>query len=130
MSARYVRGFGSALSALVVVGAALVTAPTAWAAPPSNDNRADATVVDPPQSLTGTLVEATLEASQDSSNCGDTDGSVWYHFTAPPRGAVVLQFDAAGEMDATVDLYKQVRSKLTWVDCDCQRLAGQGHHRP
>jgi len=125
MSARYVRGFGSALSALVVVGAALVTAPAAWAAPPSNDNRADAALVDPPESLTGTLVEATLEPSQDSSNCGDTDGSVWYHFTAPPRGAVVIQLDAAGEMDATVDLFKQVRSKLTWVDCGASDSQGK-----
>jgi hypothetical protein len=125
MSAPYVRGFGSALSALVVVAAALATAPAAWAAPPSNDNRADAALVDPPQSLTGTLVEATLEPSEDTSNCGATDGSVWYHFTMPARGAVVLQLDAAGEMDATVDLYKQVRSKLTWVDCDASDSQGK-----
>ena len=45
-------------------------------------------VVDPPQSLTGTLVDATLEATDDASSCGATDGSVWYHFTAPPRGSV------------------------------------------
>ena len=125
MSARQVRGFGSALSALVVAGAVLVTAPTAWAAPPSNDDRAEATMVDPPQSVTGTLVEATLEATDDSSSCGATEGSVWYHFTAPPRGSVVLQLDAAGEMDATVDLYKQVRSKLTWVDCDAGDSQGK-----
>jgi hypothetical protein len=125
MSARQVRGFGSALSALVVAGAVLVTAPTAWAAAPSNDNRADATLVDPPQSLTGTLVEATLEATDDSSSCGATDGSVWYHFTAPPRGSVVIQFDAGGAMDATVDLYKQVRSKLTFVDCDYSDSKGK-----
>jgi hypothetical protein len=125
MSARHVRGFGSALSALLVVGAVLVTAPTAWAAPPSNDNRAEATLVDPPQSLTGSLVDATLEATDDSSSCGATDGSVWYHFTAPPRGSVVIQFDAAGTMDSTVDLYKQVRSKLTWVDCDASDSKGK-----
>ena len=101
MSARHLRVLGSALSVLVVLGAALAATPAAWAAPPSNDNRADATLVDPPQSLTGTLVEATLEATQDASSCADTDGSVWYHFTAPPRGAVVIQLDAAGEMDAT-----------------------------
>lgn len=117
MSARYARGLGSALCALVVVSATFVLAPPASAAPPSNDDRGDAIKVDPPQSLTGTLVEATLEATQDSSECGDTDGSVWYHFTAPDRGSVVLLLDAAGEMDATVDLYKQVRSKLSFVDC-------------
>ena len=30
---------------------------------------------------------------------------------------IVIQLDAGGEMDATVDLYKSVRSKLTFVDC-------------
>jgi hypothetical protein len=117
MSTRHDRRIGAALSVLVVVGAALAAAPAAWAAPPSNDSRAAAATVDPPQSVTGTLVDATLEATQDSSSCSGTDGSVWYHFTAPPRGAVVIQLDAAGEMDGTVDLYRQVRSKLTFVDC-------------
>ena len=63
MSARHVRGFGSALSALVVAGAVLVTAPTAWAAPPSNVVLAEATMLDPPQSVPGTLEPApVLEA--------------------------------------------------------------------
>jgi hypothetical protein len=108
---------GSALSVLTVLGATLAIAPSASAAPPSNDDRADAALVDPPRSLAGTLVEATLEPTSDASSCAGTDGSVWYHFTAPPRGAIVIQLDAGGEMDATVDLYKQVRSKLTFVDC-------------
>jgi hypothetical protein len=112
------------MSALVVLGAMVATAPSAWAAPPANDNRADATLVQPPQSLTGTVVEATLEATNDSSGCGATDGSVWYHFTAPPRGAIVIQLDAGGEMDATVDLFKQVRSKLTFVDCRASDAQG------
>lgn len=93
------------------------TAPT-WAAPPSNDNRADATRLQLPADVTGTLVDATLETSNDWASCGTgTDASVWYRFTAPKRGAVIVQLDAAGEMDATVDLYKQVRSKLQSVDC-------------
>ena len=117
MSARYARGLGSALSVLIALSATFAMAPSAWAAAPSNDNRGDAIKVHPPESVTGTLVEATLEPTNDFSNCSSTDGSVWYHFTAPPRGAIVIQLDAAGEMDATVDLYKQVRSKLTFVDC-------------
>jgi hypothetical protein len=117
MSARCARALGSALSVLVVSSATLALAPSAWAAPPSNDNRADAIKVHPPQTLNGTLVDATLEPTSDFSECNDTDGSVWYHFTAPDRGSVVIQLDAAGKMDATVDLFKQVRSKLTWIDC-------------
>ena len=102
---------------MVVLSATFALAPAASAAAPSNDNRADATRVRPPQRLSGTLVDATLEATHDTSGCAETDSSVWYHFTAPARGAIVVQMNAAGQMDATVDLYKQVRSKLTLVDC-------------
>lgn len=118
MRARRVMRIGSGLATLVVVGAALATAPSAWAAAPTNDNRADALELAPPQSVTGTLVEATLETVNDTSNCGSTDSSVWYRFTGPPRGDIVVQLDAAGEMDATMDLYKVVRSKLSWAGCD------------
>jgi hypothetical protein len=125
MSTRYARGLVSALSALVVLSATVALAPAASAAAPTNDNRANAIDVDPPQSVTGTLVEATLEATQDSSACAGTDGSVWYHFTAPTRGSIVILLDAAGEMDATVDLYRQVRSKLTSVACDASDADGK-----
>ena len=125
MSARFARRLGSALSVLIVWSAMFALAPAAWAAAPSNDNRADAIRVHPPQSLTATLVDATLEATNDFSECAGTDSSVWYHFTAPDRGAIVVQLDAGGEMDATVDLFKQVRSKLTWVDCGATDSDGQ-----
>jgi len=92
--------------------------PPAWAAPPANDNRADATRLQLPADVTGTLVDATIETTNDWSSCGPgTDASVWYRFTAPKRGAVIVQMDAAGEMDATIDLYRQVRSKLQSVNC-------------
>src|SRR4051794_7674852 len=115
MSERFARALGPALSVLVVLSATFALAPSAWAAPPSNDDRVNAIKVHPPESVTGTLVEATLEVTSDFSNCAGTDSSVWYHFSAPDRGSVVLLFDAAGEMDATVDLYKHVRSKLNFV---------------
>ncbi|MGC4108902.1 MAG: hypothetical protein QM747_00405 [Nocardioides sp.] len=102
---------------VAVLASTLLGQPAAWAAPPVNDNRADEVLLTPPQSVTGTLVEATLEVSDDSSACAGTDSSVWYRFSAPSRGAVVVELDAGGEMDATVDLYRQVRSKLSLVDC-------------
>lgn len=106
----------SAISGLAVVGGLLIAPPT-WAAPPSNDSRANATTVTPPQTVTGTLVDATKETINDESSCGSTDASVWYRFSAPKNGAIIVQVDAAGTMDATVDLYRQVRSKLTVIDC-------------
>lgn len=125
MSTRRIQAMEVLVSGLLVVGVGVVTAPAAWAAAPSNDNRSDAVQVHPPQTLTGTLAEATLEATNDTSQCGGTDASVWYHVTASEVGALVIQLDAAGEMDATVDLYKQVRSKLTWVDCASSDALGK-----
>ena len=120
MSKRLISG----TSGLALAASALFAAP-AWASPPSNDNRADATRINPPQTVAGTLVDATLEPSQDTSNCGETDASVWYRFTAPKSGAVIVQFDAAGEMDATVDVYRQVRSKLTYINCEATDDRGE-----
>jgi hypothetical protein len=114
------------VSGLMALGVTALTAPAAWAAPPGNDARVDAIALDPPQTVTGTLVEATATDTNDFSNCAGTDGSVWYRFTGPARGEAVLQLDAAGDMDATVDLFKQVRSTFTPVDCrptDDQGLA-------
>ena len=125
MSTRYARGLAPALSVLVVLSATLALAPSASAAVPSNDDRVNATKVHPPESLTGTLVEATLEPTNDVSNCAGTDSSVWYHFTAPDRGAIVVQMDANGTMDSTVDLFKQVRSKLSFVDCNITDANGK-----
>jgi hypothetical protein len=125
MSTRHARGLAPALSVLVVLSATLALAPSASAAVPSNDDRVNATKVHPPESLTGTLVEATLEPTNDVSNCAGTDSSVWYHFTAPGGGAIVVQFDAAGKMDSTVDVYKQVRSKLNFVDCSATDSDGK-----
>jgi hypothetical protein len=113
------RRFLSGTTAGLVVAGLMVATP-AWAAPPTNDNRADATRLQLPADVTGTLVDATLETTitNDWSSCGQgTDASVWYRFTAPKRGAVIVQMDAAGEMDATVDLYRQVRSKLQSLNC-------------
>jgi hypothetical protein len=103
-------------SGIAVVAGVLMTPPV-WAAAPSNDNRADATRLSPPEKVTGTLVDATLEPVNDSSSCATTDASVWYRFGAPKAGAIIVTLDAAGDMDATVDLYRQVRSKLVSVDC-------------
>lgn len=108
-------------SAMAVVLSGLVGATTSWAAPPGNDNRADAQVVVPPERVKGTLVEATQEFDGlDFSRCSrrGSDTSVWYRFTAPERGSIVIELDAAGDMDATVDLFERVRSQLNFVDCD------------
>ena len=113
----------SAVAGLAVISGVLMT-PPAWADPPSNDSRANAIRLSPPEKVTGTLVDATLEPTNDFGGCSSTEASVWYRFTAPKGGAVIIALDAAGDMDATVDLFLQVRSKLTPVDCADTNSAG------
>ena len=46
-----------------------------------------------------------------------TDASVWYRSAAPARGADIVRVDAAGDLDAKVDIFKRNRSKLSFEDC-------------
>ena len=65
--------------AAAIVGAAvLVVAPAAMAAPPPNDNRANATPIGASASVSGSTAGATTEASDPSTFCGRTDGTLWY----------------------------------------------------
>ncbi len=118
------KGFISIVSAIAVTGGLTLAQQPGWAAAPDNDDRADAIRVDPPQTVRGTLVDATLEPGIDDSSCTETDASVWYRFKAPKRGAIVLDLDAAGEMDAVIDLYRQVRSRYDEVNCEVTDSAG------
>jgi hypothetical protein len=108
------------LSAAVLATAA----PSALAAPPDNDLRVNATRINPPGTVQGTLEDATVQDNEADSFCDSTDGSVWYKFTAPASGKVIIQFDAAGDLDATVDLYQQERSQLNSIDCESSDKKG------
>lgn len=105
------------LSSSALAMSALMLAPPASAAPPTNDNRADAQVLTLPANVDGTLVDATWETNEPYGGCAPTEASVWYRFTAPKRGSVIIQLEAAGEMDAVLELYRQTRSKLEYLEC-------------
>lgn len=96
----------------------------ALAEPPPNDQRADATALEPPTSVTGTLVEATHEEGEPVS-CGSPAESVWYRFTAPAGGRMVVLLDTAGELDAVIDIYRRARSETLPVDCRATDQRGQ-----
>lgn len=96
----------------------LLPAAPALAAPPANDNRANAQVITPPDTVDGTVTEATVEPFEGGGGfCQSGDSSVWYRFTAPPRGSVIIQLDAGGNLDATVDVFQPERSNLNFQDC-------------
>jgi hypothetical protein len=117
------------LSAMVLTStmalAGLVAPAGALAAPPPNDEREDATQLNPPGSTTGTLVDATAEAGEPSA-CGSPDeASVWYRFTQPAGGRLVILVDTAGDLDAVVGLFHRVRSELQSVECQTTNRSGQ-----
>ena len=72
---------------LAVLAGSFVTAAPALAAPPPNDNFASAeAITGTTASLSGTTVQATLEAGEPNHFAGN--GSVWYSWT-PPQNMVV-----------------------------------------
>jgi len=93
-------------------------APAAMAAPPANDDRANASPLTLPATVRGTTVDSTLEPGEPFSCAGPIGGSVWYSLSAPSAARdLVLELDAAGDLDATVDVYRRDRSQLTSLTC-------------
>jgi hypothetical protein len=96
----------------------LLRASTADAAPPPNDARAAAQPLGSlPADVRGTTVGATVDADEPPSGCAATTGSVWYAFTAAESRSIVIALDAAGDLDAAVDVFARERSQLTGVAC-------------
>jgi hypothetical protein len=107
-------------AAIAVIAAAsmLAFAAAARAAPPANDSRAAPQPLGAlPALVRGTTVGATLEPDEPGAGCAGIKGSVWYSFTAPTTRDLVVAVDAAGDMDAVVELFVRERSQITSVDC-------------
>lgn len=98
----------------------------ALAAPPSNDDRADAAQLTLPANVRGTTQEATLEESESelAPNCGAVRGSVWYSIPAGAARRVAVRVAAAGDLDAVINVYRPVRSQLEEVACEATDRSG------
>jgi len=103
--------------ALTIALLAIVAA-TAQAAAPTNDDRADATAIEPPATVRGNTSEATLEDGEATSGCSDSRSSVWYEIRPGPARRLALRLNAGGDLDAVMDVYSRRRSQLTPVRCD------------
>ena len=103
-----------AVAAVMTLG----VASPALAAPPPNDARAAAQSLGTlPASVRGTTVGATLETGEVPSGCSGTKNSVWYAFTADSGRSILIALDAAGDLDATIDVYERQRSQVTQLTC-------------
>src|SRR3954449_5573273 len=90
---------------VAVVTAALALALPAAAAPPANDDRADAQSITLPANVTGTTAEATRETNEPTERCQSSAGSVWYSYAAPANGRVAIDLQAQGKLDAAVEVF-------------------------
>lgn len=103
--------------AAVVATAFLLLPAAASAAPPSNDNRANARELSLPASVTGTTVDSTLETDEPGS-CAALKGSVWYSLTAASDQRIVTSLNNAGNLDGTLQVFERRRSQLRPVLCE------------
>ncbi|OWY61755.1 hypothetical protein B7486_62105, partial [cyanobacterium TDX16] len=94
------------LVAGVVLLGLLAGTGVAAAAPPSNDDFADATVLGASGSLTGSNVDATSEAGEPDHGitANGIDASVWYRWTAPADGFLVVS-TRGSDFDTVVGVY-------------------------
>jgi hypothetical protein len=111
------------LTALVV----LVFAAPALAAPPPNDNRADAQSLPTfPSTAHGTTAEATVERLDPQvSRCGRVDATTWYRIDAAPDGTIVATVQAAGQLAPVVRIYRRFSSRIEEVACGTAKAGGK-----
>jgi hypothetical protein len=87
------------LAATLVIGAS-----SAWAAPPANDDFANAEpLTGMSDSASGTNVEATMESGEPSHG-GQGGASIWYRWTAPRTGPFKLE-TCGSDFDTVVAVY-------------------------
>ncbi|HEX7303250.1 hypothetical protein [Lentzea sp.] len=113
------------IGAAVALTAALLHG-TAHAAPPSNDDFADATTI---SSLPFTSTVDTRDgaaADDDPTTCDWGTSSVWYRYTAPADGFVRMTTDRPDGENPTLSAYTGTRGALTWTPGACKYPHGGG----
>ena len=113
---------------VVLLALALLLVPPAAAvadAPDNDDRDSAARVPRLPATLDGTLQEAGVEGAEAPSPCAASSGSVWYRLDAGVSRRVVVRLAAAGDLDATIDVYARLRSQQRLLTCDVGDVHGR-----
>jgi len=115
----------AALSALLIAAACVAGAAARTAEPPSNDDRANAQVVESfPATIDGTTVGATVERlDPQKSQCGTVESTVWYRINQAPDGTIALAVSGTG-LAAVVRVYNVTKSGITELDCAATKASG------
>jgi hypothetical protein len=84
------------------------------ALPPDNDERSEAAQISGlPATRRGTTLGAT---GDDYRGCGMSGGGVWYRFTGPRTGRVLVRL-TTGERDGVVAAFRRERSNIDEIGC-------------
>jgi hypothetical protein len=112
---------------LLAAGASAETGSPSTPPPPANDALSNAQAIHSlPATVNGTTVGATIEAGEHESSCRQaTSNSVWYSLRLGSAQRVAINLAAAGALDATIDVYHQVRSQLSSVQCQETNAEGK-----
>ena len=105
---------------LILIALLLLALPgTAHAAPPANDNRADAQAIPSfPQTLAATTAEATVERLDPQvSRCGRVESTIWYRIDTAPDGLIALTVKGAAGVAPVLRIYRRAASAIQEVDC-------------
>lgn len=99
---------------------------TALAAPPPNDNRADAQAIETfSATVAGSTAEATVERLDPQlSQCGRVEATVWYRIDQAPDGRVVLSVQGAGTAPV-IRVYRRLTSSIRELDCGSAAAGGR-----
>lgn len=97
----------------------LATPGTALAAPPANDNRADAEAIPAfPHTLSATTVEATVERLDPQvSRCGRIESTLWYRVDTAPDGLIAITVKGAAGVAPVLRIYRRGGSAIREADC-------------
>jgi len=98
----------------------------ASAAPPPNDNRADAAPLATfPSVLTATTAEATVERLDPQvSECGRVESTLWYRIDTAPDGRISVTVKGAAGVAPVVRIYRRTRSAIEEADCGSAPAGG------
>jgi hypothetical protein len=115
------------MKTLLTAFIALFLAAPAFAAPPLNDNRADAQPLPTfPSTAVGTTAGATLERLDPQvSRCGRVDATVWYRIDTAPDGTIVATLQAAGQLAPVIRIYRRHPSRIEEVACATAKAGGK-----
>jgi hypothetical protein len=105
---------------LVLLAFLLLAAPgTALAAPPPNDNRADAEAIPVfPHTVTATTAEATVERLDPQvSRCGRVESTVWYRIDTAPDGLIGITVKGGPGVAPVLRVYGRGGSAIRELDC-------------